>query len=225
MNALQDPSKKTSITSLLNPQDVSAFSSMAALPSGVPPHHVHPHAHAAQFYHPEYQQASYSLRAAIFPENGAQSPDDSMRRKALQVNEPRYPGQLHESQHPQHPQHPQMPSRSSTHAYVSSAPRVIRPRMEESQGYAPEGAVWHQHAHPQHDSFNMSYGSPVIASMYSDERTGTPLSALVFSRPPDGTLAPALSGDYTSPGWCAVHLIIFRNSPHIFSRYQLSLVI
>lgn len=221
MNALQDPSKKTSINSLLNPQDVSTFSTMSGLPSVPPLHHVHPHAHA-QYFHQEYQQTSYNLRAAIFPENGAQPPDDSMGRKALQVNEPRYHVQLHESQHPQHPQ---MPSRSPTHAYVSSSPRIIRPRVAESQVYAPEGVVWHQHAHQQHDSFNMSYGSPVIASMYSDERTGAPLSALVSSNLPDGSLAPALSGDYPSSGWCAVHLIIFRNSPHFFSRYQLSLII
>lgn len=167
MNVVQDPSKKGSINSLLNPQDVSAFSS---LPSGpLPPNHTHSQSHST-YYTSEYSPAgSFHLRAANW-----ESSDDPARRKALGSGSmPLYPPQLN------HPQPPQMHTQSSTsnYAYTTSS-GMMRDRMEESQEYAGDGHMWQPHT-SQRDSTNISYGRS-IAPIYSDERTGAFLSGVVF---------------------------------------------
>ncbi|KDR74489.1 hypothetical protein GALMADRAFT_250463 [Galerina marginata CBS 339.88] len=149
MNALQDPSKKTSITSLLNPQEASAFPAhlTGIAPAPLVPNHVQSQVQ----YEPVYgHSASFNLRAASW------ETEASATRKA---NSP----QLHQQyQHQQ--SHPTMLVQppSNTYAYPTEMPRT---RMDDSQGYAEGGPVW-QPQRQQADSSRMSYGH-----VQSNERT------------------------------------------------------
>ena len=166
MNALQDPSKKTSINSLLNPQESSAF------PVG--PDHAQSQSHQpSSMFHsmPNYESQSYNLRAASW------DPDyDPHKRRPF--NGP-------QNMHRQYQQHPTLPPPPPTHIYADpNASRLImRPRTDESPMYANEG-MWspkhlplppppppqqQQQQQHQHAVSGMSYPPPVI---YSDERTG-----------------------------------------------------
>ncbi|KAF8966449.1 hypothetical protein BDZ97DRAFT_1657595 [Flammula alnicola] len=163
MNALQDPSKKTSINALLNPQDASRY-----------PAHLSGLGSQSGYYPTEYVDPTpFHLRAA----NWETSDDHARRKTSSNAQVSRYPP--HQQQHPQ--MHSQPPS--SNYTYPQSS-RMIRPRVDDSQGYANERHMWQSQTQQQHDSSNMSYRASVVSSMYSDERT-------------------ALSADYHSSIWQA----------------------
>lgn len=167
MNALQDPTKKTSINSLLNPQESSAF---PAHP--VDGGHGQNHSHQPSSFHSlPYSVSpinSFHLRAASWDQD-----DDPHKRRPLN-------GAHNVQRHYQ--QHPTLSPVSSSQIYVDphASRFIMRPRIDESPMYTNEGHVW-QHKHPQpppplqqqqqqqqqhHVVPGMSYAS------YSDERTG-----------------------------------------------------
>lgn len=160
MHALQDPSKKTSINSLLNPQEYPAH--LGGLgPSPLVPNHAQSSTHPT-YYAPGYEPNSYNLRAASWD-----MADDPHRRKAAvahQVHDHRpYQEEAPNAHVEQH--HP-----SNNYAY-HQPPRMARQRADEPQSYGGNGAVWP--TQQRHDSSNMPYGAPAIAPMYSEERTGS----------------------------------------------------
>ena len=126
MHALQDPSKKTSINSLLNPQEYPAH--LGALgPSPLVPNHAQSSTHPT-YYAPGYEASSYNLRAASWD-----MADDHHRRRAAvahQVHDHRpYQDEAANSHVEQH--HP-----SNNYAY-HQPPRMARQRADE----LPYGAI------------------------------------------------------------------------------------
>lgn len=171
MNSIQDPSKKTSINSLLNPEASSAAytSSIAASLNQAP------HGQQLDVYETSFVNgSSFHLRAADWT-----MADDASKRK----------GEAGSTRLYQHmtPQEAYAGS-SSVHA-----PRMGRTRVDGGAHYTLEGGqpAWH----PQQNPANMPYGAPVVAPLYSDERTGEsgPINChqpLIF--------CIAISGDYQS---------------------------
>lgn len=154
MNTINDPTKRTSINSLLNPQDASAFpAQLPILPVSVGTNQGPPHDHnGVPVYGPSFSNASsFNLRAANWDMS-----DDATKRKAAEN------GATAQRQY----SHPHM---TSGDVYEHHTPRLVRPRMEgDSNGYPIDGSqMWT----PQQDVANMPYGTPVIAPLYSDERT------------------------------------------------------
>lgn len=153
MNSLNDPSKKTSINSLLNPQDASvAFPAQPPhLTASLAPNPGHPHnQQGVPVYAPYSANASFNLRAASWDMS-----EDAAKRK---------PENGATAQ--RHYHHPSM---NSAEAYTEHpGTRLVRPRLDESNNYPIDNQVWPA----QPDIANMPYGAPVMAPMYSDERTG-----------------------------------------------------
>lgn len=149
MNSMQDPSKKTSITSLLNPEASSgAFTSSLAASLNQAPHGQQLDVYGTSFVN----GSSFNLRAADW--NMA---DDISKRKGETG------ARIYQHMTAQEP----YVGSSSAHT-----PRIGRARVEEGPHYAMEGgqAAWHP---PQlQNPANMPYGAPVVAPLYSDERTG-----------------------------------------------------
>ena len=156
MNSLQDPSKKTSITSLLNPEASSAAAFNNQISNLVPPlapnqpptHGTQMDSYAGSFV--TGNGASFHLRAADWSdkrklENGTVGPQ----------------------------RHYQQPAMDATEVYAEAQhPRMTRPSADEANGaYSMGEEVWQP---------TMPYGAPVTAPLYSAERTGklapTPLS-------------------------------------------------
>jgi [histone H3]-dimethyl-L-lysine9 demethylase len=151
MNALQDPTKKPSINSLLNPQESSAH------PVGTNHGQNQSNQSASMF-----QYGPYNLRAANW------DPDDDPHK--------RRPVNGTHNVHRQYQQHPTLPPTSSPHNFVDvhASRLMMRPRIDESPMYTSEGQMW-QHKHPQQHSHAVS-AMPHPSAMYSDERTGIILS-------------------------------------------------
>ncbi|TFK43074.1 hypothetical protein BDQ12DRAFT_674344 [Crucibulum laeve] len=148
MNSFQDPSKKTSITSLLNPQEASAFPAQLPGLASVNANPGQPHDPVAVYGVNYGNPSTYHLRAASW-ENS--DPNDTARRKENAPN--------------RHYHHPGQMSSSDTY----HAPRVIRERIEDGQ-YAVESQAWDQQQ--QQDVASMPYGSAnILGPIYSDERT------------------------------------------------------
>ncbi|KAF9464272.1 hypothetical protein BDZ94DRAFT_1297282 [Collybia nuda] len=148
MNSIQDPSKKTSITSLLNPEASSgAYTSSLAASLNQTPHGQQLDVYGTSFVN----GSSFNLRAADW--NMA---DDVSKRKGETG------ARLYQHMSAQEP----YVGSSSAHT-----PRMGRGRMDEAPHYAIEGgqAAWHP-APPQNPA-NMPYGAPVVPPLYSDERT------------------------------------------------------
>ncbi|KAF8803952.1 Clavaminate synthase-like protein [Phlegmacium glaucopus] len=169
MNALQDPTKKPSINSLLNPQETSTFPSHLNSTS-VGANHAQNQSHQPSSMFHYAPVPSYNLRAASWDPD-----DDPHKRRPLNGgnNAPRH-----------YQQHPTLPPPPPSHVYADAhASRLMmRHRIDDSPMYAGEGHVWHpkqpppppqqqqQHhqQHHQHAVSGMSYTPPVI---YSDQRT------------------------------------------------------
>jgi len=146
MNALQDLSKKTSINSLLNPQEASAFPASV----GANPGH---HDNQGVIYTTSFSNgSSFHLRAASWD-----SVNEAKRKAENGANGHHY---LHPHQ------------RISADTYSDShAPRMSRTRMGDIQQFPIEGPVWQ----PQQEVANMSYGTSVVPPLYSAERTREPI--------------------------------------------------
>lgn len=155
MNALRDPSKKASITSLLNPQDASvAFPAhLPNLAASVNLGQPHDHQNGAVYGSSYPNGSSFNLRAANWD-----MADEAAKRK----------GEIGTRQYP-----PQMNPINGTMYPEGNVPRMARGRPEEAQQYPVSVQVWNAPPNGAH----MSYGAPVIPSMYSDERTGKFLDA------------------------------------------------
>jgi lysine-specific demethylase 3 len=182
MNNLADSHKRTSISQLLNPlavHDPSAAFSPDQLPNlstPIGPNHVQRDQQGVPSFHPSFANgSSFNLRAANW-----ELPQEATKQK---------PGNGTTARQYQ----PQM--NSSAVFGDQHAPRMIRPRMDDSNNFAIAGQVWP----PQQDIANMPYGAPVISPMYSDERTGELLGPPASSHQLIVNFA-ALSGDYQSHG-------------------------
>ncbi|KAF8164873.1 hypothetical protein B0H34DRAFT_686986 [Crassisporium funariophilum] len=170
MNALQDPSKKTSINSLLNPQEASGYpahlSNVNLGTTSAAVNHGHPHQAPPMYPSPYAAPANFHLRAANWD-----AVDDTHKRKVANGAQ----------SHRHYQQHLQMalPPPSDMYADPHASRNMMRARMDDSAAYPNDGHVWQPSQQPQHPVSDMPYGGPVISAMYSDERT-------------------ALSGDYQS---------------------------
>ncbi|KIJ70383.1 hypothetical protein HYDPIDRAFT_172215 [Hydnomerulius pinastri MD-312] len=163
MNNVHDNHKRTSISQLLNPSsDSSGYSHPTHLPSLASSPGVSQYQHAQHPPHGPYTQhpesgSSFHLRAASWePVNDDQSAP-KRRPDAGPTAARSYP----------------MPPHMYAEMNGEIPPRQPRPRMDEHGNYAMTGGAWPS----QPEVSSVSYGSPVVAPMYSDERT-------------------ALSGDY-----------------------------
>jgi len=142
MNSIQDPSKKTSINSLLNPEASSAVAFSNQIPNLPPllgPNRVPPQI--------DSYPGSFANGAAPFHLRAA---DWSDKRK-------------HEGGTTGTQRHYQQPTIDTPEVYVEGqSPRIVRPPVDEGGTTYPPmaGEVW------------PTYGAPVIAPLYSDERTG-----------------------------------------------------
>ena len=154
MNSITDPSKKTSINSLLNPE-ASSTSFSANVASANQPQPSHPHHHPDP-YGPAFANngSSFHLRAADWSIS-----DDPAKRKL--ENGGRYHYQHSPDSSPIYPAH--------------TAPRIHKTRDDL---YGMEGQVWQGHQ-------DMAFAAPVIAPMYSDERTGSSHAFLNKAGGPD----------------------------------------
>ena len=173
MNALQDPTKKPSINSLLNPQESSAH------PVGTGHGQNQSNQSSSMFQYGSVP--SYNLRAASWDPD-----DDPHKRRPLNGTH---------NVHRQYQQHPTLPPTPSSHNFVDlhASRLMIRPRIDESPMYPSEGQAWqtkhpqqYQQQHQQHQ--HAVSGMPYPSAMYSDERTGilvsqchlTPCSILII---------------------------------------------
>lgn len=165
MNGMHDTHKRTSISQLLNPSsDSSAYSHAPHLPSlaaapGVPTyqHPQHPH-HPHYPPHPD-SASSFHLRAANWgPANDDQS---GARRRPDAPPAPPRPYPMHPHMYPE------------LNGDMQS--RQPRPRIDEHTPYAMAPSPW---PHSQPDMSHVHYASPVLAPMYSEERTGNAICPL-----------------------------------------------
>ena len=170
MNGMHD--KRTSISQLLNPSsDSSAYPHPAHLPPlpsspGVPQYQHSPHPP-----HPPYPQqpdsaSSFHLRAASWePVND--DPNAPKRRPD--------PGTPTARSYP-------MPPQMYAEMNGDMSQRQQRPRMDEHGNFVMPPGPWPQ----QPDVSSVPYGSPIVAPMYSDERTCEQESIFhVFLRVPE----------------------------------------
>ena len=170
MNALQDPTKKPSINSLLNPQE--------SLVHPIGTNHAQNQSNEAlpmfQYASAQYGSASvpsYHLRAASW------DPDDDPH-KLRPLNEAHGVDR-------QYQQHPTLPSAASLHNYgdAHASRLTMRPRIDESSMYAGEGQVWqNKHSHQQQQQQHAVSGMPYSSVLYSEERTGILISISDFVR-------------------------------------------
>ncbi|KAG2148007.1 hypothetical protein DEU56DRAFT_783508 [Suillus clintonianus] len=170
MNTMHDSHKRTSISQLLNPSsDSSVYSHATHLPSPVA---------VSQYQHPPHQQqpnynqsiesaSSFHLRAASWEP----SDDQSVPKRRIDNG----PGLARPYPMPTHPHMHGEPN-------GDMVPRQGRSRMDDAANYAMPANSWPSQA----DMPNPPYGSPVVAPMYSDERT-----ALSGDYPPNTQFHPS----------------------------------
>ena len=159
MNALQDPTKKPSINSLLNPQE--------SLVHPVGTTHGQNQSNQPSMF--QYGSVpSYHLRAASWD-----PVDDPHKLRPLNG--------AHDEDR-QYQQLPTLPPTPLPHNYGDAhAQRLMtRPRIDESSIYAGEGQVWqpknsHQQQQQQQHQHAVS-SMPYSSALYSDERTGILIS-------------------------------------------------
>jgi lysine-specific demethylase 3 len=137
MNALQDLSKKTSINSLLNPQEASAFPASV----GANPGH---HDNQGVIYATSFSNASsFHLRAASWD-----SVNETKRRAENGAN----------GHHHLHPH-------QLTETYSDSrAPRMPRSRMGDIQPFPIEGPVWQPQQDVANMSYGASVVPPLYSA-------------------------------------------------------------
>ena len=162
MNALQDPTKKPSINSLLNPQE--------SLVHPVGTNHGQNQSNQQSMF--QFGSVpSYHLRAASW------DPDDDPHKLRP------FNGARDEDR--QYHQHPTLPPTHSPHSYgdVHASRPMMRPRIDESSMYADEGQVWQpKHSHHQYQQHQHAVSSmPYSSALYSDERTGIYYSHITIS--------------------------------------------
>ncbi len=155
MQTLHDPSRKTSINSLLNPQDISAF------PVPLAPVHLssadanqsHSHAYSSIHYghlsNPS-SDATFSLRTATWDES------DTRASSTIQGH------QRHNSHH--HHQQLQMAPQMSNEFAGHHSPRPPMRSDRLDHRFVENGYRWPQQ---QHHTYN-----GVVSSPYSDEWNG-----------------------------------------------------
>jgi lysine-specific demethylase 3 len=143
MNALQDPAKKLSINSLLNPQESLAH------PVG---------AHHGQ-NQSNQQSSMFRLRAASW------DPDDDPY-KLGPLNG------AHDVDR-QYQQHPTLyyPLAAPSPGDAHSSRRMMGPSIDESAMYPGEGQVWDP-KHPQQQQHHHQHAVSGMWVLYSEERTG-----------------------------------------------------
>lgn len=149
MNSVQDPSKKTSITSLLNPE-ASSVAYTSSISASLNPNQVPPHGPQIDVYGTSFANgSSFNLRAADW------NMQEEASKRRVENSARLY----------QHMGHDGYVGSSSAHS-----PRMSRPRVDEPSQYNMGGSqpVWH----PPQDPASMPYGAPVVPPLYSDERTG-----------------------------------------------------
>ncbi|KAF9246860.1 hypothetical protein BU15DRAFT_69720 [Melanogaster broomeanus] len=178
MNSMHDSHKRTSISQLLNPSsDSSGYSHVTHLPSltssaGVPQyqHPQHPPPHGPYSQQPE-SGSSFHLRAASWePVNDDQVAPKRRPDAGPNVARP-YP----------------MPPQMYAEMNGDMPQRQQRPRIDEHGNYAIAANPWPT----QPEVPNVPYGSPVMAPMYSDERTGQPVFEVgPLMHPPPGMFPP-----------------------------------
>ena len=159
MNALQDPTKKPSINSLLNPQESLAH------PVGTN-HGQNQSSQASSMF--QYGSVpSYHLRAASWDAD-----DDPHKRRFLN------------GAHNADRQYATLPPTPLPHNYgdVHASRLMMRPRIDESSMYIGEGQVWQpKHPHQQHQQQQQQHQHAVSGMsyppvLYSDERAGILIS-------------------------------------------------
>jgi len=156
MNTMQDSHKRTSISQLLNPSsDSSVYSHAPHLPSSIA---------VSQYQHPQHQpqgnynqsiesDSTFHLREASWePSEDRSAP----KRRPDAAPGPGRPYQL--------PPHPHMHAEPNNDMIA----RQGRSRMDEAPNYGMPASSWSS----QPDMSNPPYGTPAVAPMYSDERTG-----------------------------------------------------
>lgn len=154
MNALQDPTKKPSINSLLNPQESSVH------PVGTNDVQNQSNQTSSMF---QYGPVSaFHLRAASWD-----SDDDPHKRRPINGAH---------NMHRPYQQHPTLPPTASLHGFVDlhASRHMMRPRIDESSVYPSEAQVWPP-KHPQQHQLQHHHADssmPYPSVMYSDERTG-----------------------------------------------------
>jgi [histone H3]-dimethyl-L-lysine9 demethylase len=147
MNSIQDPTKKTSINSLLNPEasSAAAFNQISNL-TPLSPNQVQTHGPQMNPYAsgPYENAATFHLRAA----------DWGNDKRKVET------GATGAQRHFTHP------SIDSSEIYVEGQPpRLDRPPPDEGN------SIFHSIADDVWQT-PMPYGAPVIGPLYSDERTG-----------------------------------------------------
>ncbi|KAH7916108.1 hypothetical protein BJ138DRAFT_996348 [Hygrophoropsis aurantiaca] len=172
MNGLHDSHKRTSISQLLNPSSdsSSSYSNAVQLPSlsapaGLSQYHNPQNNSQGGYGQPIEAGSSFHLRAASWDQVNE---DQSAVKRRLENGPPGRSYQMH----------PQM--YSDVNAEMNS--RQTRIRMEEPGSFGMAGSSWPA----QPEVSNVSYGSPVMAPMYSDERT-----SLSGDYPPNNNYNPS----------------------------------
>lgn len=156
MNTMQDSHKRTSISQLLNPSsDSSVYSHAPHLPSPVA---------VSQYQHPPHQpQGSYGQSiesgSTFHLREASWEPSEDRSAPKRRIDNGPGPGRPY-----QLPPHPHMHGEPNG----DMVPRQGRSRMDEAGNYGMPTNSWPSQA----DMSNPSYGSSVVAPMYSDERTG-----------------------------------------------------
>lgn len=177
MNGMHD--KRTSISQLLNPSsDSSVYPHPTHLP-GLPSPGVSQYQHPPHGPYPQQPESgsAFHLRAASW-ESVNDDPNAPKRRPDAGPPTARsYP----------------IPPHMYAEMNGDMSQRQPRPRIDEHGNFAMPTPPWP----PQSDVSGVPYGSPIIAPMYSDERTGESASMLdapTFLNSKASSLA--ISGDY-----------------------------
>ncbi|KAH9483086.1 Lysine-specific demethylase 3A [Psilocybe cubensis] len=176
MNGLQDPTKKTSITSLLNPQNASALHSSPLNNSNSPSINHGPTQTPSAFYDSPYTTSPvYNLRAANWDPTSESSQQKSVSSGVQYHHE--YPQQSHSAMaavaHPQ----------SNGYSYPLNPPTTARTRVGHSNGYPAEQPDWQPRPQSHQPSgSHVSYGQaqrderPTLTAEYpmSNQESFTP---------------------------------------------------
>ena len=148
MNPVNDPARKTSIVSLLNPQDAPfPPRNTAALVH----HHATPQMPPMAYASPQQIGASFHLRAAEWDSAASRRRPLSEGSASLQHNH----------------YHDSPPHMAPSVAYTDHDARIPRQRPDDHPRYPSQGPIW---GHPQQDPAGMPYAPK--APHNSAEREG-----------------------------------------------------
>lgn len=140
MNALQDPSKKGSINSLLNPQEASTYSTTHLPPPPLVTNQSPSHPNPTVYEHAYGPNSSYHLRTADW-----EPPVDPSRRKVVNTSEVQHPSYWYPQPQPHSAGSAPLPQDEYT--YPPSSQENMRSRSDSSYGYVARDQSWDQQRH------------------------------------------------------------------------------